>query len=100
MKTINVHPSGGIESTSVFLPLVTVERLPPIDVVAVPGVVGVVVPSAFVEAGGAFGGGGGGIVPGGGGGMSTEGAGLESGICLLILYFTQEFQARQSNLFL
>ena len=67
------------------------------DSSGVAGVVGVVFPRAFVEAGGAFGGGGGGIVPEGGGGMSTEGAGLESGICLLILYFTQEFQARQSN---
>ena len=43
--------------------------VPAIDVVAVPGAAGVVVPSAFVEAGAGFGGGGGGIVPPGGGGM-------------------------------
>lgn len=98
MKTINAQPAGGIESTSVFLPLVTAERLPPIDVVAVPGVVGVVVPSAFVDAGAGFGSGRAGIFPASGLGTSVAVAGVESGI--LYLYFTQEFQSRESNLFL
>jgi hypothetical protein len=68
------------------------------DSTGVAGVVGVVVPSAFVEAGGAFGGGGGGIVPGSGGGTSAADAGWDAGagpepdILYVYLYFTQEFQ--------
>ena len=45
------------------------------DSTGVAGVVGVVFPRAFVEAGGAFGGGGGGIVPEGGRGTSAADAG-------------------------
>ena len=55
-------------------------------------------PSAFVDAGGGLGGGVGGIVPLGGLGISVASADLESGI--LCLYFTEEFQPRQPNLFL
>ena len=65
----------------------------------VPVVVGAVLATAFVDAGGGFGGGGGGIVPPDGGGISAAGAGLESGI-YLYLYFAEEFQARYANLFL
>ena len=81
-----------------FLPVESVAGGVPMDVVSVAVAVGVVVPSAFVDAGAGFGGGVAGILPASGLGTSVALAGAESGI--VYLYFTQEFQARQSNLFL
>ena len=81
-----------------FLPAASAAGGVPMDVVSVAVAVGVVVPSAFVDAGAGFGGGAAGIFPASGLGMSVALACAESGI--LYLYFTQEFQARQSNLFL
>jgi hypothetical protein len=95
---IKTQPVGSIESTSDLLPLVTAERVPSIDLVAVAGAVGVMVPSAFVDAGGAFGGGAAGIFPVFALGTSVALAGADSGI-YLYLYFTEEFQSRQSNFF-
>ena len=60
-------------------------------------------PSAFVDAGGGFGGGFGGMFPPRGGAEEVVagwdvGGGPEPDI-LVCLYFTEEFQSRQSNIF-
>jgi len=69
------------------------------DWTGVAGVVGVVFPSALVDAGGGFGSGRPGMFPASGLGTSVALAGADSGI-YLYLYFTEEFQSRQSNFFL
>ena len=63
-------PPEAIASNSDFLPVSgAAVAVAVIDALGVPVAVGVVLPSAFVDAGGGFGGAGGGIIPPGGGGI-------------------------------
>jgi len=90
-----------IESTIDFLPAAAAAAAAggaPMDVVSVAVAVGVVVvPRAFVDAGAGLGSGRAGIFPASALGTSLALAGVDSGI--LYLYFAEEFQSRQSNLF-